>query len=45
MLQRFSQMVEDLPQLAEVDINPFMVFPEGKDFCAVDARVRLAALP
>jgi len=42
ILDRFSQMVEDLPQMAEVEVNPLMVFPEGRDFCAVDARVRLA---
>jgi len=42
VLQRFSRMTEELPQLAEVDINPFMVFPESSRFCAVDARVRLA---
>ncbi len=42
ILERFSQMVEDLPQLAEIEINPFIVFPEVKDFRAVDVRVRLA---
>ncbi|MGO9271628.1 MAG: acetate--CoA ligase family protein, partial [Terriglobia bacterium] len=42
ILERFSQLVEDLPQMAEVEVNPLMVFPEGRDFCAVDARVRLA---
>jgi acetate---CoA ligase (ADP-forming) len=41
ILERFSQMVEDLPQMAEVEVNPLMVFPEARDFCAVDARVRL----
>jgi acetyltransferase len=41
-LERFSQLVEDLPQVAEMDINPLMVFPEAKDFRAVDIRVRLA---
>src|SRR5208337_4788624 len=42
ILERFSELVEDLPQLAEMDINPLMVFPEAKDFRAVDCRVRLA---
>ena len=42
ILQRFSQLVEDLPELAEVDINPLLVFPEGTSFRAVDARVRLS---
>jgi acetyltransferase len=42
VLERFSQLVEDLPQIEEMDINPFMVFPEAKDFRAVDCRVCLA---
>jgi acetate---CoA ligase (ADP-forming) len=42
MLQRFSQMVEDFPEFAEVEINPFLVFPRGEDFRAVDVRIRLA---
>jgi acetyltransferase len=42
ILERFSQLLEDLPQLAEIDINPLMVFPDAKDFRAVDIRVRLA---
>jgi acetyltransferase len=41
ILERFSRLVEDLPQLAEMDINPLMVFPDAKDFRAVDMRVRL----
>jgi acetyl coenzyme A synthetase (ADP forming)-like protein len=41
VLQRFSQLVEDLPQVAEIEVNPFLVFPDAKDFRAVDARVRL----
>jgi acetyl coenzyme A synthetase (ADP forming)-like protein len=42
MLQRFSQLVEDLPEIAEIEINPFLVFPDVAEFRAVDARVRLA---
>jgi acyl-CoA synthetase (NDP forming) len=41
VLERFSQLIEDLPQLGEMDINPLMVFPEAKDFRAVDIRARL----
>jgi acetyltransferase len=41
VLRRFSQLVEDLPQVAEIEVNPFLVFPDAKDFRAVDARVRL----
>jgi acetyl coenzyme A synthetase (ADP forming)-like protein len=41
LLERFSQMVEELPQLAEIEINPFITFPDAREFRAVDARVRL----
>jgi len=45
ILQRFSQLAEDLSDIAEIEINPLLVFPQGGDFRAVDARVRLAAEP
>jgi len=41
ILQRFSQLVEELAELAEIEINPLLVFPESGKFRAVDARVRL----
>jgi acetate---CoA ligase (ADP-forming) len=41
ILERFSFMIEEQPQLAEIEINPLLVFPQGRDFRAVDARVRL----
>jgi acetyltransferase len=40
-LQRFAQIVEDFPQIVELEVNPFLVFPSAADFRAVDARVRL----
>jgi acyl-CoA synthetase (NDP forming) len=36
---RFSQLLVDLPELAEIEINPLMVGPAGA--VAVDARARL----
>jgi acetate---CoA ligase (ADP-forming) len=42
ILQRFSQLAEDLPEIAEIEINPLLVFPRAAEFRAVDARVRLA---
>ncbi len=42
ILQRFSQLAEDMPEIAEIEINPLLVFPHAADFRAVDARVRLA---
>ena len=41
ILQRFSQLAEELPEIAEIEINPLLVFPQAGDFRAVDARVRL----
>ena len=33
-------MVEDLPQIGELDLNPIVVHPDGA--VVVDARVRVA---
>lgn len=41
VLERFSQLVDDFPSLAEIEINPFLLFPDARDFRAVDARLRL----
>jgi len=40
-LQRISQLVTDFPQIAELDINPFIVRGPGEDSVAADARIRL----
>ncbi|HKJ03525.1 MAG TPA: acetate--CoA ligase family protein, partial [Longimicrobiales bacterium] len=42
-IQRISQLVIDHPDIAEMDINPFLAFPEGG--LAVDCRVALHAPP
>jgi acyl-CoA synthetase (NDP forming) len=39
-LLRISAMVEDLPQIAELDSNPFVVQQQGA--VILDARVRIA---
>jgi acetyltransferase len=41
-IQRISQLVVEHPEIAELDINPFLAFPEGG--LAVDCRVALHAL-
>ena len=41
-LLRVSAMVEDIPQIAELDCNPFVVQEHGA--VILDARVRLAAV-
>jgi acetate---CoA ligase (ADP-forming) len=41
-LQRISQLVTDFPQIAELDINPFMVGGPGEESVVADARIQLA---
>lgn len=40
-LQRLSQLVVDFPEIKEFDINPLLVFEEGKGARVVDARIIL----
>jgi acetyl coenzyme A synthetase (ADP forming)-like protein len=40
-LQRLSQLATEFPQIQELDINPYMVGPEGTTPIAVDARMSL----
>jgi len=39
LLLRLSVMVEDIPQIAELDFNPVKVLPEGQGYWVVDARI------
>jgi len=41
-LQRLSQLVTEFPQILEMDINPYVVGPEGTEPTAVDARITVA---
>jgi acyl-CoA synthetase (NDP forming) len=43
VLQRVARLAADVPALAELDINPLIVSPEG--VVAVDARARVAPTP
>ncbi|MEY3019708.1 MAG: hypothetical protein RLZZ272_692 [Actinomycetota bacterium] len=45
LLHRVSAMVEDLPEIAELDLNPVFVRPNGQGVVAVDVRLRLAPPP
>ncbi|GAH04142.1 unnamed protein product, partial [marine sediment metagenome] len=38
-LQRLSQLVTEFPHIQELDINPYVVGPEGTIPIAVDARI------
>jgi acetyl coenzyme A synthetase (ADP forming)-like protein len=41
LLLRLSAMVEDIPNIAELDFNPVKVMPQGKGYDIVDARIML----
>lgn len=41
-LQRLSQLVTEFPEIEEFDMNPLLVFAEGKGACAVDVRMTLS---
>ena len=42
---RLSQLVSDIPEIAEIDINPLLVSAEGRGTVALDTRIRLEARP
>ena len=41
VVERTSQLVGDHPEIREMDINPFLAFPETEKCAAVDARFRI----
>jgi len=41
IILRISQLVTDFPEINEFEINPLMVFEEGKGALAVDMRLML----
>jgi len=42
-LHRLSHLVEKVPEIAELDINPLIVLDRGKGAYAADARITLSA--
>jgi acetyltransferase len=40
-LVRLAQLVADFPQLAEIEINPLRVLPDGQGAVALDVRALL----
>jgi acyl-CoA synthetase (NDP forming) len=42
-IQRVSALVESVPEIVEMDLNPLKVLPPGRGVVAVDARIRVAA--
>jgi acetyltransferase len=41
-LLRIGQLVQDFPNIAEVDINPLMVYPDSQGAIAIDMRLVLS---
>lgn len=39
VLLRFSALIDDFPEIVEMEINPLMVFDKGKGCMVVDARI------
>jgi hypothetical protein len=42
LIWRVSALVEVVPELRELDLNPVKVLEPGKGAVAVDARIRIA---
>ena len=41
ILLRLSQMLDDHPQIEELDLNPFLATPSSRRACVLDARVKV----
>ena len=44
LLLRLSALVEDMPEIAELDFNPVKVMPVGQGYVIVDARILVTEL-
>jgi acetate---CoA ligase (ADP-forming) len=44
VLLRISLMVEEVPEITELDLNPIFAFPPGEGCQIVDARLRVESL-
>ena len=45
LLLRISALVEDLPEIQEMDLNPIMVMATGQGCYVADARISIKPLP
>ncbi len=41
-LGRLGRLAQDFPEISEIDINPFTLYPKGKGAKVVDVRMKLA---
>jgi acetate---CoA ligase (ADP-forming) len=44
-LLRIGQLVQDFPEIVELDINPLIVYPEGQGAISIDMRLVLSKEP
>ncbi|HKX30571.1 MAG TPA: GNAT family N-acetyltransferase [Blastocatellia bacterium] len=44
LLSQLGALAEAVPQIAEVDLNPVIVHPQGEGISLIDTRIRLAAV-
>lgn len=44
LLQRLSRLVEAVPDICELDLNPIFAFPPGEGYCLADARIRVGPI-
>jgi len=42
VLCRLAELAREIPEIVELDVNPFLAKPPGEGSCAVDVRVRVA---
>ena len=45
VMQRLSAMVEEVPEIVELDLNPVKVLEPGKGAVVVDTRMRVRSVP
>lgn len=41
LLLRLSSMIDDLPQIEELDFNPVKLMSKGEGYCIIDAKIRV----
>ena len=44
VLLRIARLVEEVPEISELDLNPVFAFPPGRGCLIVDARIRVEAI-
>lgn len=44
VLQRIARLVEEVPEISELDLNPVIALPPGQGCMIIDTRIRVATL-